>query len=208
MATGASRWRSPSVKEGRVPPGGGELAVSSGAVGQPEVEPLRRAATHPPRRAPRARGLDVAIPGAGRLVAAHLVLDFNGTLAEAGVLPADVARRLSRLARRFQVTVLTADTFGTAAAALRGVPVSLHPIRTGRDKGAFVRRRAADGVVAVGNGVNDRAMLRGAALGIAVLGPEGMDPRLVASAKIVSRCIEDALDLLLDPRRLVATLRT
>ena len=54
---------------------------------------------------------------------------------------------------------------------------------------------------------NDLRMLRAAALGIAVLGAEGMDPRLAACARIVVRRIEDALDLLLDPRRLVATLR-
>ena len=159
------------------------------------------------RRRDRA-GLDVRIPGAGRISAKHLVLDFNGTLAEAGVLSAPVARRRAKLARRFEVTVLTADTFGTVATSLRGLPVAVSTIRTGRDKQSFVRSRAGDGVVAVGNGANDRRMLEAAALGVAVLGPEGMDPRLLACARVVVRRIEDALDLLLDPRRIVATLRT
>ena len=153
-------------------------------------------------------GLDVAIPGAGRLSARHLVLDFNGTLAEAGALGPPVARRLAKLAPRFEVTVLTADTFGTATASLRGLPLAISTVRTGRDKETFVRQRARAGVVAIGNGANDLRMLRAAALGIAVLGPEGMDPRLVSSARILVRGIEDALDLLLDPRRIVATLRT
>jgi soluble P-type ATPase len=167
--------------------------------------PTNRRGT-PTRTAPRP-GLDLPIPGAGRISARHLVLDFNGTLAEAGALRGPVARRLARLARRFEVTVLTADTFGTAASSLRGVPVSLSTVRTGRDKESFVRRRAGEGVVAIGNGANDQRMLRAAALGIAVLGPEGMDPRLLACSRVVVRRIEDALDLLLDPRRILATLR-
>ncbi len=152
-------------------------------------------------------GLEVVIPGVGRLSARHLVLDFNGTLAEAGVVSTPVARRLSKLARRFEVTVLTADTFGTATAALRGLPVAVSTIRTGRDKAAFVQRRSRDGVVAIGNGANDARMLKAAALGVAVLGPEGMDPRLITCARVVVRRIEDGLDLLLDGRRIVATLR-
>jgi soluble P-type ATPase len=161
-----------------------------------------------PRGGERGVGLAVTIPGAGRLSARHLVLDFNGTLAEAGVLRAPVARRLTLLAREFEVTVVTADTFGTAGASLRGLPLTVSTVRTGRDKESFVRRRSQEGVVAIGNGANDLRMLRAAALGIAVLGAEGMDPRLAACARIVVRRIEDALDLLLDPRRLVATLRT
>jgi soluble P-type ATPase len=153
-------------------------------------------------------GLDLLIPGGGRLSARHLVLDFNGTLAEAGVLGAPVARRVSKLAREFEVTVLTADTFGTVTASLRGLRVAVSTIRSGRDKEAFVRSRSRDGVVAIGNGANDMRMVKAAALGVAVMGPEGMDPRLIACARIVVRRIEDALDLLLDPRRIVATLRT
>lgn len=124
------------------------------------------------------------------------------------MLRAPVARRLAKLARQFEVTVLTADTFGTAAASLRDLPVAVSTIQTGRDKEKFVRRRSRQGVVAIGNGANDMRMLKAAALGIAVLGPEGMDPRLIAAARIVVRRIEDALDLLVDARRIVATLRT
>ena len=53
----------------------------------------------------------------------------------------------------------------------------------------------------------DAEMLATAAVGIAVLGPEGLAVRALASADLVVGSIEDALDLLLRPRRLVATLR-
>ena len=50
-------------------------------------------------------------------------------------------------------------------------------------------------------------MLRASALAIAVLEQEGMCCRLLGEADVCTRSIEDALDLLLYPVRLVATLR-
>jgi soluble P-type ATPase len=50
-------------------------------------------------------------------------------------------------------------------------------------------------------------MLAAAALGIAVVGPEGAAGAAVRAADVVCASIVDALDLLLDERLLVATLR-
>ena len=50
-------------------------------------------------------------------------------------------------------------------------------------------------------------MLKEAAIGIAVLGPEGMASDLLETADVLVMDINDALDLLLHPKRLVATLR-
>ncbi|MFI6743040.1 hypothetical protein ACIBI9_59975 [Nonomuraea sp. NPDC050451] len=63
-----------------------------------------------------------------------------------------------------------------------------------------------DGAV-VGNGVNDRQALAAAVLGVAVLGPEGASSRALLVADVVCATIIDALDLLLGPRALTATLR-
>jgi soluble P-type ATPase len=62
--------------------------------------------------------------------------------------------------------------------------------------------------VAIGNGRNDVAMLEAAALGIAVLGPEGTAGGAVAAADVVARSVQEALALLTEPRALTATLRT
>ncbi len=51
------------------------------------------------------------------------------------------------------------------------------------------------------------AMLAAAALGLAVIGPEGAHRGALTAADVVLRSIVDALDLLLEPRSLVATLR-
>jgi P-type E1-E2 ATPase len=159
------------------------------------------------RRGGRRPPLLVEIPGRPALVLRHLLLDLNGTLARDGRLLPGVRRRLPRLARLVEVRVLTADTFGTAAAQLRGLPVGLERVRTGADKARLARALAREGVAAVGNGANDAGMLRRAALGVAVIGPEGMAGALAAAADVVVVRVEDALDLLLRRRRLAATLR-
>ena len=74
-------------------------------------------------------------------------------------------------------------------------------------KRAYVARLGADRVVAIGNGRNDRMMLAAASLGIAVVQGEGAAAETLASADVVAPGIVDALDLLLFPKRLVATLR-
>jgi len=50
-------------------------------------------------------------------------------------------------------------------------------------------------------------MLEAAALGIAVLGSEGMAVASLTAADVVVGSIQDALDILLNAQRLVATLR-
>jgi soluble P-type ATPase len=62
-------------------------------------------------------------------------------------------------------------------------------------------------VVAIGNGANDVDMLRTSALGIAVLGPEGLATPALLAADVVVASIDDGLDLLLQPKRLIASLR-
>lgn len=155
--------------------------------------------------------LEVEIPGWGALRLAHLVLDVNGTLALEGRLLPGVAERIGALQPLLEVHLLTADTFG----GLEAIATALGPVRAVRlepggereQKGGYVRGLGAGGVVAIGNGTNDAEMLREAALAVAVLGREGLAGAALAAADLLVPSIEDALDLLLHPRRLVATLR-
>ena len=71
----------------------------------------------------------------------------------------------------------------------------------------YIQRLGADTVFAVGNGANDAAMLEHAALGVAVIGPEGAAVETLLKAKVVVPYIRAALELLLFPKRLAATLR-
>jgi soluble P-type ATPase len=154
--------------------------------------------------------LELSIPGRPPMRVAHLVLDYNGTLAMDGRLTPGLAQRLTDLATRVDVYVITADTFGLAAVELGGLPVTLHVIGAGDQAGAkraLVERLGAEQVVAMGNGANDRLMLEAAVLGICVLGPEGAATRSLVASDIVVRSPADGLDVLLHPGRLAATLR-
>ncbi len=153
----------------------------------------------------RVREYDV--PGADTIEIEHVVLDLNGTLAARGELIDGVAERLAILARDLQLHLVTADTLGTAGRLAAEIPVSVVTISQGSEKADLVRGLGPDRTIAIGNGRNDEAMLRLAALGIAVIGPEGAVTSAVLAADIVCGSILDALDLLLDERTLASTLR-
>lgn len=63
------------------------------------------------------------------------------------------------------------------------------------------------GVRATGTGCTHAQMLREAALGIAVIQAEGACAVTLSAADVVCSSIADALDLLLHPLRLSATMR-
>jgi soluble P-type ATPase len=151
--------------------------------------------------------ISLDVPGRGELSFAHLVLDLNGTLTNRGEPIEGVAERLSRIASTLEVTVLSADTFGALATVAAELEVRSRQVATGEEKARFVWELGAERCVAIGNGANDAAMLDVAALGIAVVGPEGAATAAVHAADVVCTSIVDALDLLLDERALVATLR-
>lgn len=155
--------------------------------------------------------ISVDIPGFGKLELAHLVLDYNGTLALDGRLLPGVAEALCGLAQSIRIHVITADTFGTAREQLADLPIELTITPADGQANAklqFVSALGANTVVAIGNGRNDRKMLDAAALGIALIQREGGATEAIASADLASTSVIDALELLRNPKRLVATLRS
>jgi len=155
--------------------------------------------------------IQVSIPDFGELRLEHLVTDYNGTLARDGKLLPHVASLLRSLAKKVQIHVVTADTFGLAAKQLAGLPVELKILPAESQveaKAALVARLGRQSVVAIGNGRNDRKMLKTAALGIVVIQGEGAAAQTVAAADVVTPDIRIALELLKNPKRLKATLRS
>ena len=149
----------------------------------------------------------VQIPGGEALALEHLVLDLNGTLTDRGRLIDGVEERLRQLARVLSIHVATADTFGGAAAIAAQLGAEPHRIDSGEDKRTLVERLGPAATAAIGNGRNDVAMLRAAALGIAVVGPEGASAAALQAADLVAGSILQALDMLREPRVIQATLR-
>ena len=155
--------------------------------------------------------IQVDIPGYRLLQLEHLVMDYNGTLAVDGCLEDGVRQAFEDLSTRLAIHVITADTFGLAAEQLRDSPVNLSvlpPDQQDVAKQDYVNRLGRNTTVAVGNGRNDRLMLQTAELGIAVILREGAAAVSLAAADIVCVGILSALELLLHPLRLTATLRS
>jgi P-type E1-E2 ATPase len=154
--------------------------------------------------------IEIEIPSRGRLRLEHAVFDVNGTLAVDGQLLTGVSERLAQLQAQLDVVLISADTHGTLdqlAGELDVRAVRLRPGDEAAQKAAFVAEFGAEQVVAFGNGANDVGMFQQAALSIAVLGGEGLAQRCLLSADILAPDILAGLDLLLKPRRLLATLR-
>jgi soluble P-type ATPase len=138
------------------------------------------------------------------------VSDFTGTLSCDGILLEGVAEKIREISGHLAVHILTADTYGTAISELEGLPCITHIVSgSGIDlrKEEFVRDLGAEQVVAMGNGCNDRRMLKAARLGIAVTGTEGCSTDALMASDVHVCHVIDAFDLLLKSKRCKATLR-
>ncbi|KIY22004.1 HAD family hydrolase [Mesobacillus subterraneus] len=148
------------------------------------------------------------IPGRGQYQLHHLVLDFNGTIAFGGELIPGVGDRIQLLSREVEIHVITADTNGSVARQCEGLPVTVQILQSENhtgEKGEFVR--SLTGVLSMGNGANDEAMFAESDLAVAITGREGCATATLLKSDLVIENINDALDLLLNPKRLIATLR-
>jgi soluble P-type ATPase len=164
------------------------------------------------------RGIDIDIPGFGRLHINVLCSDYTGTLSQSGNLVRGVRERLCELSQSLDVHVVTSDTRKTARTQLRGVPVMLQDEipadRHDEYKRDYLEKLGVDlnQIVVFGNGRNDRLWLKAVrdagGLAIAVDVGEGCAVEAITNAHLFISGITNALDLLLDAKRLIGTLRT
>lgn len=154
--------------------------------------------------------IEIDIPGFGHLEITHLICDYSGTLSVDGELLPGVKDRLNRLSKDLDIHILTSDTHGKAEPELSGIDCTVK-ILSGNDHDVQKENylRSLNGVtsVAVGNGNNDARLLNSARIGICVCMEEGCSVAALRGADILVKSAIDALDLLLHPNRLKATLR-
>ncbi len=154
--------------------------------------------------------ISIEIPGWGNLKIENVVFDWNGTLGEDGELIPGAKEKIESLAERVRIHVLTADTHGTVGRKIQGLKVELVKVpaeESLKGKLAFLQTLKPESTVSIGNGSNDSLLLKESALGIAVLGKEGLSVAAMNGADLVVKDIFDAMDLLLKPKRVTATLR-
>jgi soluble P-type ATPase len=154
--------------------------------------------------------ITINIPGWGNMDIENIVLDLNGTIATDGKISSEVKEKIDRLSGATKIYMLTADTQGTASEEASDMAVEL--LKVSEQDSIEMKLRVLESLdptktVAIGNGNNDRLILKEAALGIAVLGDEGLAVSSLKTADVLVKSISDALDLFLKPKRLLATLR-
>ncbi|MGB9629357.1 MAG: hypothetical protein ACPL6D_11910, partial [Thermodesulfobacteriota bacterium] len=114
------------------------------------------------------------------------------------------------LSEKVKIYILTADTQGTDSDEIKDMNVGMVKMpeeRSKKGKFEFLKTLDVKRTVAIGNGNNDQLILKEAALGIGVLGEEGLSASAMKNSDIIVKNISDALDLFLKPKRLIATLR-
>lgn len=152
----------------------------------------------------------IDVPGWGSMDVKNLVLDLNGTMTESGSLIPGVVDYLARLKDHgIKIYVLSGDTRGTVKKTFQDVAgVEAVVTKTAGDKKDFVDSIGPACTVCVGNGNIDVEMFRVSRLAICTVQAEGAATRAIMNADIVVTHICEALDILLDEDKLIATLRS
>jgi len=154
--------------------------------------------------------ISVTIPGWGELSIEYLMVDFNGTIALDGKSRKEAMEAIEKISRYVKVIVATADGYDTVDSELRGSDVTVIKVNknaSGSEKARIMKELGPEKTAAIGNGMDEAAMIKEAALGIAVIGGEGCATALLKQADIVVTNITEAFGLILHPERLVATLQ-
>lgn len=154
--------------------------------------------------------MTLTISGMEQIELKHLVLDYNGTIAINGNLIQGVMQRLQQLSSELTIHVLTADTYGSVHEQCKADFLNIKVIgkeKQDEQKLSFLRSLGQENTLAVGNGRNDTLMLKNAILGFAVMQDEGINIQALNAADVLFASVIDALDALLIPQRLIATLR-
>lgn len=155
--------------------------------------------------------MEINIPGRENISIQHLVLDYNGTIACDGQLLPLVKEKIEAITKKgIKVHLLTADTHGNVKKQCSNLPMEIHIfdyLNAAEYKKEVVEKLGRENCICIGNGWNDGEMFEVCNLAIIVIVEEGCSVKSLMKADIASRNIEEALDLLLKPSRMIATLR-
>lgn len=155
--------------------------------------------------------ISIDIPGKGKMKIDNLVLDFNGTIAYDGTIKDGIREKIQSLNEKdINIYILTADTYNLAKEQCADLPVELQIFD--QDNAAISKREIFNKIdsqttMTIGNGNNDVELFEESILSVAVVGDEGCAVKAIFSADIITNNIIDAIDLLLNPQRIKATLR-
>lgn len=152
------------------------------------------------------------IPNYKRLEIENILLDINGTIQFSGKISEELKQKIIELKQKFQIILISADTRGNLKEIASELGVNYEKLTKKRSereqKEKIVEKYNKENTIAIGNGNNDELMLKKAALGIAIIGSEGASIKAITSADIIVTNPIDAIDLILEEKKLIATLRS
>lgn len=156
--------------------------------------------------------MTITIPGYRTLDLHHALFDYNGTLAVDGIMAEEIKRGLLRLTEHLTVHIATAGTHGGLEhlKPLTDAGATLDLISPGKEaeqKLALLNNLGSEITVAAGNGANDLLMMMNAALAIGVMSNEGICSTVATAAQLIVPSPAALLEVLLNPKRIIATLR-
>ena len=155
--------------------------------------------------------IKINILGFADVTITDVIFDYNGTLAVDGLLIGGVASQLTELSKNVTIHIVTGDSLGTAKSELQGIPCNIlivPPIEQGIAKQNYLQKLNFKETISIGNGRNDRQIMKESAIGILIMGNEGAAVEALKVADVVVLNIFDAFNLLQHPNRLLSTLKS
>jgi soluble P-type ATPase len=151
----------------------------------------------------------IVVPGFGSLELENVVLDLNGTVTESGDFIPGVLEDLKALrAEGCKIYILSGDTRGNLAQTFEHASgIEAVVTKTAQEKRTFVESIGPEHTVCVGNGNIDVEMFKVAKLSICTVQAEGATTKAMLQADVVVTHVKHAMEILLDPDKLIATLR-
>jgi len=140
----------------------------------------------------------------------NLILDPSGILTPEPGLGEGVKNRIEALKDRLEIYLVASDPEGSEFELAETLGVNyfkVGDIEGAQDKLDLLNTIVPEETVVIGNGYSDTLVFEEAALAIVVIGQQGCSVQALKKADIAVNDVEEALDLLLKPQRIVATLR-
>lgn len=148
------------------------------------------------------------IPGVGELEINTIILDLNGTLSVGGKLVDGVEQQLKKIKRQeIRLVMFTGNTRGDAENIARSLGIEWLQAKSAEDKRKLANDLSPETCASIGNGRIDLELMQVVKLRILTLQAEGVHIQTLQHSDILVPTINDALDLFIDPDRMIATLR-
>jgi len=148
------------------------------------------------------------IPDAEPLDLRTIILDLNGTLSVSGVVPDGVQERITKLKQRgFEIILFTGNTRGNANELAQSLGIEWRLAANGAEKRDLALKMNPEYCVSIGNGLIDLELMKVVKFRMVTIQAESVHVQTLLNSDVIVPTIINALDMLLDPNILIATIR-